>query len=50
MYIFFLLYSTYTIIKFSTHLEQFEGRKHTSEVGVINDEEVSDFPGLNVDG
>ena len=33
-----------------TYLEQIKCRKHASQVGVVDDEEVSNFPGLDVDG
>ena len=33
-----------------TYLQQIKCRKHASQVSVIDDEEISNFPGLDVDG
>ena len=32
------------------YLQQIKGRKHASQVSVVDDEEISNFPGLDVDG
>ena len=32
------------------YLQQFKSRKHARQVRVVDDEEISNFPGLDVDG